>query len=225
MTQSMDSQVPSCPLCWATSAARFCEVRGQTYFQCPLCKLVFLDPTQRPNSEEERQEYLLHNNDPSCSGYRRHLQQLAEPLAAQLPANSTGLDYGCGPTASMSVLLGEMGHRVVDYDPLFNSNPQALTRTYDFVTCSEVVEHFHEPRRDFARLAQLLTPGGLLGIMTELHTDAIDFPKWHYIREQSHVCFYSPETMRWLGTHFGWHVSIVSLRIVLARKPEVETES
>jgi 2-polyprenyl-3-methyl-5-hydroxy-6-metoxy-1,4-benzoquinol methylase len=109
-----------------------------------------------------------------------------------------------------------------DYDPYFADDPTALTQSYDFITCSETAEHFHRPAESFALLDCLLRPGGWLGLMTNLRPgngNAADFARWHYVRDPTHVCFYSLETMAWLAAHFGWTASHPVANVVLMAKP------
>jgi 2-polyprenyl-3-methyl-5-hydroxy-6-metoxy-1,4-benzoquinol methylase len=100
-------------------------------------------------------------------------------------------------------MMEERGHHMTVYDPLFAPDISALERQYDFVTCTEVVEHFHQPAREFELLASLVRPGGVLAIMTSLLHDGIDFQKWHYRRDPTHVSFYRRHTFIWLARHLG----------------------
>jgi len=193
-----------CALCANPHARWFTEVRQRHYHRCARCDLTFLDPRQRPSREEERAEYALHRNDPADPRYRRHLGRLLEPLTAPLPPGAEGLDFGCGPGPAVAAMLRERGLAVANYDPFFHPDPGVLERTYDVVVCTEVAEHFHHPGREFARLARLLRPGGRLGVMTRLLTPEIELAAWYYLRERSHVAFYSPATMAWLAGRFGW---------------------
>ena len=63
------------------------------------------------------------------------------------------------------------------------SSPQttaALNRTYDFITCTETVEHFTDPCTELQRFDILLRPGGWLGVMTGMLDSWDDFPSWYY---------------------------------------------
>jgi 2-polyprenyl-3-methyl-5-hydroxy-6-metoxy-1,4-benzoquinol methylase len=70
-------------------------------------------------------------------------------------------------------------------------------------TCTEVVEHFWSPAEDWARLAELLKPGGWLAVMTSLVPDRKQFLRWRYKDDLTHVSFYSAATMDWLAARFG----------------------
>ncbi|HSC88432.1 MAG TPA: class I SAM-dependent methyltransferase [Polyangiaceae bacterium] len=187
-----------CPLC-AGSLGRQLSAHSRRYVDCAHCRLVHLEPALRISEAEERAEYALHRNDPADPGYRRFLGRLAGPLVERLAPGSTGLDLGSGPAPTLSVMLEELGHTVRIYDPFFAPDRAVLNDEYDFVTCTEVAEHFFEPGREFERMFSLVRPGGLLAVMTEVLGPERDFATWHYPRELSHVCFYRWETFEWLA--------------------------
>lgn len=121
----------------------------------------------------------------------------------RLPPGARGLDYGAGRAGTLAALLAERGYVVDAFDPCFAPNDSSLAATYDFVTCTEVVEHFHEPRREFATLARLLRPGGCLAVTTLLVGDETDLASWWYARDETHVSLYRRETMAWIAHQFG----------------------
>jgi SAM-dependent methyltransferase len=194
-------------------------VGQRDYWRCADCALRFLDPAQLPPLAAERAEYLLHRNDPADAGYGRFLSRLVRPLLERLPVASEGLDFGCGPGPALAGMLAASGHRLALYDPLFRDDAAALARDYDFITCTEVVEHFHRPAAEFTRLDALLRPGGWLALMTCFQTDDARFAAWHYRRDPTHVAFYRNETFEWIARRFGWHHEIPAKDIVLLRKP------
>ena len=184
----------ACPLCGNSGLQKaFSALRAQEYDRCPTCALRFLDPAHHPDRETERVHYALHENDIDDQRYRAFLSRLADPLLAELPPGSSGLDYGSGPGPALAAMLREAGHRVALYDPLFAPDRGVLQATYDFVTCTETAEHFHDPALEFARLDALLRPGGLLGLMTVFQNDDTRFAGWHYRRDPTHVVFYPEE--------------------------------
>ncbi|MBS0543647.1 MAG: methyltransferase domain-containing protein, partial [Proteobacteria bacterium] len=82
-----------------------------------------------------------------------------------------------------------------------------------------VVEHFHHPAEEFARLDALLRPGGWLGIMTCFQTDDARFARWHYRRDPTHVVFYREATFRVIARRHGWVCEIPAKDVVLMCKP------
>lgn len=218
MDASTAALPPACPVCRAAAPRWFMGVDGRDYGRCEACAATFLLAAHLPAAEAEREEYRRHRNDPADAGYRRFLARLAGPLLARLEPCSAGLDFGCGPGPALAGLLQAAGHRVALYDPFFAPDAAVLQRTYDFVTCTEVVEHFHRPFEEFARLDALLRPGGWLGIMTCFQTDDARFARWHYRRDPTHVVFYRAATFHRIAARFGWQCEIPAKDVVLMRK-------
>jgi 2-polyprenyl-3-methyl-5-hydroxy-6-metoxy-1,4-benzoquinol methylase len=209
-----------CPLCAGTRIRPFHQDRRRDYLQCADCRLVFVPPAQRLSAEAEKAEYDLHRNDPADGGYRRFLSRLADPLLARLAPHSCGLDFGCGPGPTLSLMLAEAGHRVALYDPFYARDPQVLVgQQYDFITATEVVEHLHHPGRELEQLWRLLRPGGVLGLMTKLVIGADAFARWHYKNDQTHVCFFSRETFQWLAASWGAQLEILGKDVILLTRP------
>ncbi len=208
-----------CPLCGADCIGPFAHAHQKDYFECHICRLVFLDPNRRLASDEEQKRYKTHQNDPSDTGYRNFLNRLAHPLITRLTPKAVGLDYGSGPGPTLSVMLERHGFSMAIYDPFFAPIEEVLTRTYDFVTCTETVEHFFYPDREFNQLNRLLRPGGWLGIMTEIRQEERAFEQWYYVRDPTHVCFYHAHTMLWLAEHFGWILQSPHQNVFFFQKP------
>lgn len=210
---------PPCPVCRHQTSLPFIKVEQLQYWRCPRCMATFLDPGQRPGAAREKAEYDRHQNLPGDPGYRHFLSRLASPLLERLEPASEGLDFGCGPGPTLSLMMTEAGHRMALYDPFYHPDATALSKRYDFITCTEVVEHLHAPAQVFQQLHDCLRPGGWLGIMTRFQTDDGRFANWHYRRDPTHVVFYRTETFAWLGEDWGWSMDIRPPDVVLARKP------
>ena len=208
-----------CIVCGTFSADFFARVDGARYERCGTCGATFLNPAQRLSSEEESAQYRLHRNDPDDDGYRRFLSKLADPLLQRLPLQAKGLDYGCGPGPALACMLSEAGHHVRLFDPLFFPDSEALADLYDFIVCAEVIEHFHRPAEEFARLDRMLRPGGWLALMTCFQTDDERFAAWHYRREQTHVVFFSEATLRYIARQHRWRCEIPVKDVALMQKP------
>lgn len=218
MTMGWRTPSRDCPLCGSEDLSAFESVAERRYYECAACRLVHLDPLQRLRPDEERAAYELHENDPQDARYRAFLEGLAGPLAERLTPGARGLDYGCGPGPTLSLMLEERGFPMALYDPFFVPDRSVLQRRYDFVTCSEASEHFFSPATEFARLDALVSPGGWLGIMTSMLPAREAFGKWHYARDPSHVSFYARSTMHWLAARFGWTALFPRSNVVLFRK-------
>ncbi|MCO4745358.1 MAG: class I SAM-dependent methyltransferase [Proteobacteria bacterium] len=200
--------MPPCPVCEATEVHAFTRVGEQAYWRCGRCVATFLDAAHRLGTEAERAVYEEHDNTVADAGYRRFLSKLADPLLARVRASSTGLDFGCGPGPALAAMLREAGHTVAVFDPFFFPDATVLDQTYDFVTCTEVVEHLHQPGVVFDQLGTLLRTGGTLAVMTCFQTDDARFAGWNYRRDPTHVVFYREETMRFIASQRGWSIEI-----------------
>lgn len=208
----------SCPLCRANNASELCRDRARPYFQCPTCALIFVPTVFHLPTDEERRRYEFHENNPHDGAYRTFLMKLGEPLMKKLQPGMHGLDYGSGPGPALSVIFSERGFPMAIYDPFFADDPAVLEETYDFLTCTETVEHFRNPARHWEEMVRLIKPGGWIGVMTSLVTHETDFSTWHYARDDTHIAFYSAETLRWIAEHFGLDFSMVGDSVILMRK-------
>lgn len=215
---STKNDEPHCPLCHCEDVNSFFEDRRRAYLRCDHCKLVFVPGRYWLSAEDERATYDLHENNPHDEGYRRFLSRLTEPLLERLEPNQKGLDFGCGPGPALSVILEEQGQQMDLYDPLYYNDPSVLSKAYDFITATEVVEHMHDPDSEFTLLFDMLRPGGTLGLMTKLVIDLNAFKKWHYIHDMTHVCFYSRSTFEYLALRFNADLRLMANDVILLNK-------
>ena len=211
--------IPTCLLCGSRQSTLFHQDRRRPYWRCAFCRLVFVPPIFHLAPQEEKAEYERHQNRPDDPGYRRFLARLARPLVARLSPGSRGLDFGSGPGPALAAMLTEAGHDIALYDPFYANDPAALAGRYDFVTATEVLEHLRDPGRELDRLYRRLKPGGLLGVMTKRVIDHERFVRWHYIRDPTHVCFFSRETFTWLADRWRARLDIVDRDVIIIEKP------
>lgn len=194
-----------CLLCASESQLFFTDAKnGRQYLHCSTCDLRFLDPSQRLNAKDEFDRYKLHTNFIDDPGYQKFVEPLYQLIKSKIPKGSIGLDYGCGDGPILSHLLSHHSFQVELYDPFFRPDEQVLHRKYDFVFAVEVIEHFFNPASEFARLKQLIRPGGSLFFMTHICSETIEFGSWYYRQDPTHVCFYSAKTLEWIREQFGF---------------------
>lgn len=193
---------------------------ARTFFECPGCGVVYVDKSTLPSPESELERYREHINDATDERYLQFLSRVATPLTARLKPHSRGLDFGCGPSTALADLLSRSGHPMAVYDPFFFPSEGVLWEPYDFVVCTEVIEHFHDPKKDFSRLKDLVKPGGWLGLMTAFRKPWNQFPPWHYHRDPTHVVFYSPATLEWIAKQWGWSLEIPESGVALLQRPD-----
>ncbi len=198
-----------CPLCRFGATEIICRDQHRHYRRCEQCKLVFVPPTEHLSLEDEKAIYDYHENDPNDPGYRQFLSRLATPLNNLLPLHSRGLDFGCGPGPTLSLMLREQGHTVYEYDPFYANDPALLEQKYDFICATEVVEHLRQPQEVFERLFSMLRPEGVLGIMTKTIPQLSKFSDWHYTRDLTHIAFYDAATLRHIARNYGYRLDIL----------------
>jgi hypothetical protein len=212
----------ACPLCESNSSSVYYESpQSKTYYHCNGCDLRFLHPDHRLNAEDEKVRYQSHNNsesNPHFDDYLNFLNPIINLIQQNHFQSSIGLDFGSGPNPVLANRLRTLGYRMNTYDPYFSTDRSVLNQKYQFITCTEVAEHFYHPRYEFETLKTLLNSGGCIAIMTHLYTPKIDFKNWYYLRDQTHVVFYSEKTFNWIKSALKFQkAQIISDRLVLLR--------
>ncbi len=208
-----------CPLCGGKNIGAYAEDRFREYLICRTCALVFVPEQYRVSDEREKARYDLHNNYPDDPGYRKFLSRLFEPVCARIPEGAAGLDFGCGPGPALAAMFREAGYFIDVYDKFYAPDSKVFEKTYDFIAAAEVVEHLHYPGYELARLKKLLKPGGILGIMTKLVKSREAFDKWHYKNDNTHVCFFSQETFKWLARDWQVPVEFIGNDVIIMELP------
>ncbi|MCF1427893.1 MAG: class I SAM-dependent methyltransferase [Shewanella sp.] len=179
-------------------------------------------------AEAEKAEYDKHNNQLADAGYQAFLRRTWNPLLAYLQqskrplAQLHGLDFGCGEGAVLSQMAAQDGVCVVNYDLYYHPDAEVLSRQYDFITLTEVIEHIADAAALMKQLHGLLKPGGVLAVMTKRVLDKDAFSRWHYKNDLTHICFYSDDTFLWLANRLGWRCELTGRDVVLLHKPAAE---
>jgi SAM-dependent methyltransferase len=207
-----------CPLCLHEGSELFFKDSSREYYRCPCCLLVYVPSIYHLDHDDEKSRYDNHRNSPLDTDYRAFLSRLTRPLQAVIPKGAHGLDFGSGPGPTLSVMLEEAGYSMDIFDSYYAHDPKLLTRSYDFITSTEVVEHLREPAMELDRLWSCLRPGGVLGIMTKLVLDRKAFAAWHYIRDLTHISFFSRPTFTWLANRWNAGLDIVDRDVVILHK-------
>lgn len=195
----LNFKMTTCPLCDSKHCEAFHSDKRRDYLRCTQCDLVFVPEHQRLSCTAEKAEYDKHENSPHDAGYRQFLSRIADPLLASLKPASEGLDFGCGPGPTLSVMLEEHGHKLALYDCFYFANEHVWQQQFDFISATEVIEHLHQPKQALERIWNHLRPNGQFAVMSKLVIDKDAFANWHYKNDQTHVCFFSKKTLAWLA--------------------------
>jgi len=212
------ARIFDCPLCRSLDVYPYHDDGRREYLQCTHCMMVFVPHIFWLNSKDEKAEYDLHENCSSDPGYRKFVSRLSIPLLDKLSTQSLGLDFGCGADPALPELIREQGHRMSLFDPFYHNTPKVLNTNYDFICATEVVEHLKNPDTEFSKLFDALKPGGWMGIMTKLVINKIAFKTWHYIQDNTHICFYDKTTFEYIAHRFNADLEFFGNDVILMKK-------
>jgi len=186
----------------------FNKKKTKKYFYCKKCGYIYVEPTKLPDIDQEKQRYLLHNNAEENSGYPEMFENLLSVINDwHNESIKTALDFGCGPTPVLANLLRKRGIETDIYDPFFAPEKVYENKTYDLITCTEVFEHLFNPVAIMELFEKHLNKNGIIAITTHFHpSDSEKFAEWWYIRDETHISFYTHKTFEYLASLFGLEV-------------------
>ena len=211
LTSDHKSPVDRCLLCDQEGR----PFKDGVYLECLECGGIFRPQRDHPSVQEEKTRYEEHQNDVDDAGYQRFVSPITAQVQTDFASDSRGLDFGSGTGPVISKLLVDAGYDIKQYDPIFSNHPDLLESRYDYIVCCEVIEHFHDPAREFNLLKSLLKPGGKLYCMTLLYHEGIDFANWHYRRDPTHVFIFQKRTLEWVREHTPFSGLAIEDRLIV----------
>lgn len=204
-----EEMVMKCKICGSETEKIYHPRWGHKYHYCKYCDFIAKDESELISQEEELQIYNQHNNsieDPKYVAY--FYKFLKEAVFEYTSEGKSGFDFGSGPSPVLAELLKKNhGYTMDIYDKFYSTQKVYLNQKYDLVTATEVVEHLTNPVEYFELFAGLLKEKGVLSVMTLFHKcDEEHFWNWHYIRDKSHISFYTSKTMQTIAEQVGLKV-------------------
>lgn len=199
-----------CPLCNNYSINFYEDI----YFKCTCCKGVFKRSDLHLKDEKEKNIYDKHLNISTDIRYQNFLSPITNSVLKDFTSESKGLDFGCGKDSAIIKVLRDNNYKIEGYDIFYKNNKELLKEKYDFITSSEVIEHFQNPKKEFELLLSLLKQNGALYLMTEIYNEEIDFAKWYYKNDPTHIFLYQKETFLWIKNHFGFKKVEIEKRLI-----------
>jgi SAM-dependent methyltransferase len=195
----------SCPACGATGEPRVAEkFREYTLYECAECDLHFWHPVKMPDAAWYEIAYRSRDSTamPLEPGHRFFLAD------AKAPKKGTLLDVGCGvgnflaaaQSRGFTAAGTEFNPSAVQFakshyglQDVHVMTPQEFRaaypdRTFDVVTCFEVLEHQDDPQGFLNVLSQFVGERGFLTISVpnrtrwQKGTDTLDYPPNHLTR-------------------------------------------
>ena len=192
--------MPICPLCNSNSKAFYKE----EFYECSKCKGIFRPAEKLLDNEKEKQRYESHTNDSDDLGYQNFVLPITSSVLKEYKKEDLGLDFGCGKDSPIVKVLRQKEYQIFEYDPYFFDDKKLLEEKYDYIACCEVIEHFYNPKKEFELLKKLLKEDGVLYLMTGIYNDNIDFSKWWYKNDLTHVFIFQEETFEWIEKEFAF---------------------
>ncbi|WP_368227485.1 class I SAM-dependent methyltransferase [Aeromonas sp. R1-1] len=211
------SSTVSCPLC-ASHRSYPLPVAGKRYHRCLVCELVWLDEADHLDEAAEKAVYDGHDNRVDDPRYRTFLMRAFGEVLSRVPTPACGLDFGCGPGPALVAMGREAGYDMVGYDKFYADFPELLTRQYDFITSTEVIEHIAEPRTVLAQLWDCLKPGGLLVLQTQRVLSDERFKNWRYRHDPTHIVFFAEASFQVLAASWQAELSFPHADVAVLQK-------
>ena len=115
----------------------------------------------------------------------------------------------------------ELGIEDNTIDADLNKSVTAPQGQYDFILCSEIIEHLYNPYLLLSRIKELLSPRGLCLISTPIARFGIHTSKdhvWEYRADtlKKFVEYMGFEVVRWRSFQFyDWHYALYGVRPML----------
>lgn len=198
----------NCKICNASVTSVFDERNQWEFFHCKSCEFIFKNEKEYVDSDKELSQYNNHNNTMESPGYVEMFEKFIDATFEPYINDITNvLEFGSGPGPVLSELLTQKGLSVDIYDKYFSPKKVYENIKYDLITSTEVIEHIDAPSKIFDFFAQHIKKDGYLALMTQFHkNEEVDFKKWWYKNDPTHICFFRPRTFEVLAKMSGFEV-------------------
>jgi len=188
-----------CKICSASTAVIKNYKTEKHYYRCKECDYIFMDKQFYIDEALERLHYDKHDNNFACLGYVEMFETLIDEFVP-LSEIEDALDFGCGEGKVLPVLLEKNGVSCDRYDLFYFPQKVYKDKKYDLIASTEVIEHLESPLEILQELSSHLKEGAYLLLMTRFHPqDDERFLEWFYIRDITHIGFFSLKTFEYLA--------------------------
>jgi hypothetical protein len=197
------------------------------YFRCSNCGFIFTNffdawTTQQFAEHIYNDDYL--SIDTEYAEIRPTINaEVIGSLLGQHKDKITLLDYG-GGNGRFAEILRQAGFQASTYDK-FSEFSDRPTKTFNFLTCFEVMEHTCFPREGVQDLASLIDAKGTLIFSTLLQPDNIQdlgIDWWYIGPRNGHVSLFSKKSLQLLFELHGFsYNSVTDILHMATRNPSL----
>ena len=186
----------NCKICGGTTTVVDVPKLERFYYKCSYCEFHFLDEKFIITPEDEMKRYQKHNNSSNNRGYLNMFLDLKkEFIDPEIDNINCALDFGCGKFPLLAEILNKNGISTDYYDLYFHPKKLFINKKYDLITSTEVIEHLKNPLEILELFLDHLNDGGYILLMTNFLPNSEDkFLDWWYIRDETHIGFFSLKT-------------------------------
>ena len=198
-----------CKICNASTKELIHPTTDQRFYRCEQCDFVFKSETHYLSTSDELKEYDLHTNSVEDQNYVDYFKRFIDAaVGGYVTIGRKGLDFGSGPSPVLAEILErDYGYKMDIYDLFYATEKVYQDRRYDLITSTEVVEHLADPLAFFKFARDHLNEDGLLAVMTLFHPEEDEaILKSHYLRDMTHISFFSLKTMETIAALTGLEV-------------------
>ncbi len=194
-----------CKICHCNTSVIKDEKTDKIYHRCLNCDYIFMDDKYYLDASLEKKHYDNHNNNLESLGYVKMFEKLIEEFVSPDAKDiKTALDFGCGEGEVLPILLERVGISCDKYDLFYFPKKVYADKKYDLICCTEVIEHLVNPLDTIKELLSHLNKDGYLLLMTYFHpSDDEKFLEWFYIKDMTHIGFFSFKTFEYLTSELG----------------------
>lgn len=176
------------------------------YHACSTCGFISKDSDYHVSMEEEFKVYETHENSIEDERYVAFFEKFLN--AAVFPFVNGGkeaFDFGSGPSPVLAELMErDYGYDYTIYDKFYAPEKRYTGKKFDLITSTEVMEHIANPYPVFEELSDLLKEDSIFSVMTLFPPkDNENFFSWRYMRDETHLSFYTPKVMEILAEKVG----------------------
>jgi predicted TPR repeat methyltransferase len=210
-----------CKICENKTVEIRDEKKSISYYRCTFCGFIYLDESAIVDMDSEKKQYEFHNNGFESEGYVKMFEDFISKAISPYEASiDTALEFGCGTGPVLAELLSRRGMRVDKYDIYFYPKKIYEGKSYDLITSTEVFEHLKNPLSILELLANHTNRDGYIILMTKFPpNDDQEFLNWWYIRDVTHISFFTPKSFEVMAEKLGLRViRVIDDNIVIIHK-------